>query len=326
MTSYKMNIFFYVSLTIALCFSFPLYSQEALEINELRHYAQREFDKIMREVASGKDLEPKEVDNLFRALENGAKPTTSYSFYDLVDHVTFSRNTTIKDSNGNNLLHWAVSQRGIAPTGKRIFDGFLLSYLIEKSNPTLKNNLGETVLDIADSNRENIPAWIFGELVKATRGEPSSYFQGLLDANIEQLRQGKILEPVQVDNLFRALERGARTNLYSFIDILGSDVNTMKDSRGNTFLHFAANNPNIFSGSSLIAVFQGRGIPISYLIRKGADPTIKNKAGKTPVDILETQRSEVHSSVLKELIRATRSASNQSTQGNTKLKIGGCYD
>jgi ankyrin repeat protein len=50
----------------------------------------------------------------------------------------------------------------------------------------------------------------------------------------------------------------------------GADVNAL-DGRGNTLLMFYAK--------------QGSGAPVRWLVERGADPSVKNRAGKTAADL-----------------------------------------
>lgn len=126
-------------------------------------------------------LSEREMDNLFRNLGRGIRPRSLYTFIELVG--PFSR-----DSKGNTLLHWAVSEKGVVG-GKRLFGGAPLSSLVEMSDITIQNEAGETALDVAeeevrridrilqeggDSVKETIwdikiTGWVLEELVKVTR-------------------------------------------------------------------------------------------------------------------------------------------------------------
>ncbi len=165
-------------------------------------------------------LSTREMDNLFRVLERVGRLGNLYTLAELVG--PFSR-----DSKGNTLLHWAVSDKGIV-AGERLFNGAPLSSLIEKSDVTIRNKAGETALDIANKEekrideisreynereaaldivrRQTITPWVHEELVKASEGNSSSSQEKLKSArgNFNLLsRQNRRLE---LDRVVKAAE------------------------------------------------------------------------------------------------------------------------
>ncbi len=72
----------------------------------------------------------------------------------------------------------------------------------------------------------------------------------------------------------------------------GGDPN-VKDSTGNTPLHFAAADGRAFDRNSPKAA------TLAYLISKGGDASVKNNSGKTPLDLATEANDRIAEEILK---------------------------
>lgn len=224
---------------------------------------------------------------------------------------------TIYNSRGNNLLHFAAAN-------PETFWGESLDDLIDRSNINHRNRSGDTALDIARMNRGKAKephhqvVEVYAEAMER-HYDPQQHLDQLVGRLEKNSPKYYTTKPTQVDAMFRAIERGARINLYAFIDLFGSQINTIRGSKGNTLLHLAIANPQRFGRPGLFATLQGKGTPISYLIRKGADPSIKNEVGNTAIDIAEIRRG-LDSSVFQELVDVGREISSHQRDFNIILE------
>lgn len=133
---------------------------------------------------------------------------------------------------------------------------------------------------------------------------PNTPEQRTADQIMNQLREGRILSPSEMDTLFDLLIKSetegvkARKNKkvvdlsqYVVHDLLGENIDLMRDSKGNTLLHFAASNPGIYFGA-----------PFSDLAER-SDPTVKNNEGKTALEIARQNKVSITPWVYEELVR-----------------------
>lgn len=177
--------------------------------------------------------------------------------------------------------------RGVDMRGTKITDG---SSFPEGRKGVIKLSDGSVVLNGRTDS--------FGHFIPYD--PPNTSEQRTADRLMNQLRNGHVLSPSEADTLFELVKESqiregenkrVELLLYVVHDRLGKNIDLVRDSKGNTLLHFALSNPGIYSGA-----------PLSDLVER-SDPTIKNNEGKTALEIAQQNRGAITPWVYEELVR-----------------------
>ena len=194
-------------------------------------------------------------------------------------------NIRIKDALGMTALHRA-SWRG---------SDKIVALLISKgADPTERNSVGKSALDLAIENRHESVVQVYRDA-------------GYLDKPKPETVESKPKDPVS--ELLSEVKRGNTKNIQILLDE-GVDINAADDD-GYTAMHTVANGDKVHvaqflleNGAKLDPVDNSGGTPlhqatlngydnmVAFLLSKGADTTVKDKLGRSPVDVAIAEDQE----------------------------------
>ena len=301
----------------------------------LLHYSAQGGNEVIIEklLSLGLDIDSRSSD--------GATPLMIAAYHGRLDafSVLIKRKSdpSLKNNNGETLLHYAgvggndaiiekllslgldidsIKSNGATPLMIAALRGRLDSFsvLIErKSDPTLKNNKGWTLLHYAARGGNHV---IIEKLLS-------------LGLNIDS-RRSDGATPLMI-----AVYHG-RLDGFSVLIEKGSDP-TLRDNNGWTLLHYAARSGNHviieklqFLGLNIdsrrsdgatplmIAACHGRLDAFSFLIEKGSDPTLKNYNGWT---LLHYAVGGSNNVIIEKLLSLGLNIDSRSSNGATPLMI-----
>lgn len=311
----------------------PLSPSQAAEILQELGRSQQILDNLIGQIRSehrtsghNKLIGRNYIDMIFEIINRGG---VEVNLYDLIDlfrpHINSGR-----DSRGNNLLHLAALHLERF-NESNFFDGIMrfrgtpMSYLMSTGiDPTLKNESGETALDIAKSSvqKTELDPSVLEELTTFT--EEAEAQRRAFGRSMALLKYHRAVSSEKdMDTVFEVLKRGLEGTTSEFLKALESYLvlTTFQDSRGNTALHFAVSREAVVTVTGEL-IFSEASLATLVNI---SDPTIKNKSGKTAVEIAWSNRKLSKGEVYNVQGKANQVIHAKDKLYHESVLKGGCY-